>query len=112
MALNIIFSVVFIHLWALITVSLESKALHSTKRMQASKESGPNSFAHLKRALIFEWCVVRCGSMNEHQKDMYLKEIEPSTQNNVNHFRFNRQHSWGELYNHFVRKRMLTFGND
>lgn len=55
---------------------------------------------------------VVCESKNGYQKDMYLKEIEPSTQNNVNHFRFNRQHSWGELYNHFVRKRMLTFGND
>ena len=24
---------------------------------------------------LFEWCLVRCGSKNDHQKDMCSKEI-------------------------------------
>ena len=30
---------------------------------------------------ICEWCVVRCGSKNEHQKDMCSKEIGVRTSN-------------------------------
>jgi len=34
-----------------------------------------NLFTHLKWTPIFEWCVVRYGSKNGHQKDMCCKEI-------------------------------------
>ena len=30
---------------------------------------------------MFEWCVVRCGSKNGHQKDMCSKEIGLHAQN-------------------------------
>ena len=31
--------------------------------------------ARLKHTLVFEWCVIKCGCKNIHQKDMRLKEI-------------------------------------
>jgi hypothetical protein len=35
-----------------------------------------NSFARLKRTLIFKWCMIRCGSKNGHQKHIIcLDEI-------------------------------------
>ena len=40
------------------------------------KVSGPNLVTFLKYTPTFEWCVVRGGSENRHQKDiMCLKEI-------------------------------------
>ena len=34
----------------------------------------PNSITYCNRTPIFEWCVIRIGFKNEHQKDMYLYE--------------------------------------
>ena len=39
------------------------------------------SVTFLSRTLIFECCVVRCGSNNRYQKDMCLKEIGLHAQN-------------------------------
>ena len=40
-----------------------------------TKVGRPNLIAYLNRTPTFEWCVVRCGSENEHQKDTCLKKI-------------------------------------
>ena len=32
--------------------------------------SRPNLLTYLNRTPIFEWCMVRCGCKNGHQKDM------------------------------------------
>ena len=32
--------------------------------------NGPNLITYNNGTPVFEWCVVRCGSRNEHQKDM------------------------------------------
>ena len=46
------------------------------------KQSRPNSINYLKQTPIFEWCVLRCGSKNGHQKDiMHFKEIGLRAQN-------------------------------
>ena len=39
------------------------------------KGSGPNSVTHLEWTCLFEWRVVKDGSKNGHQKDMYVREI-------------------------------------
>jgi hypothetical protein len=40
-----------------------------------TKVSGLNSLTHLERTPIILWFVVRCGSKNGHQKNMFFKEI-------------------------------------
>ena len=35
--------------------------------------SKPNLLTQLKQKHVFEWFVVKCGSKNEHQKDMCKK---------------------------------------
>ena len=47
----------------------------------ASKVCKPNPTTHLKQTPIFEWCVVTCGSKNEHQKSICLKDIGICAQN-------------------------------
>ena len=59
---------------------------HSTcllflKVISLSKVSWPNLVTYIKYQPIFEWSVVRCGSKNRHQKDIYLKEIGLCAQN-------------------------------
>ena len=39
------------------------------------KVSIPNAIAHLKWTLIFQWCVIRCGSRNKHQTYMCIQEL-------------------------------------
>ena len=46
-----------------------------------TKLSGPTPVTYLERTPIFEWCMVRCGSNNRHQKDMCLKEFGMHVQN-------------------------------
>ena len=41
----------------------------------------PYLVTFLNERPIFEWCVVSCGSKNEHQKEMCLKEIGLCAQN-------------------------------
>lgn len=40
----------------------------------------PSSIAYPKWTPMFKWCLDVCGSKNEYQKDMYLKEIKSHTQ--------------------------------
>ena len=40
-----------------------------------------NSVSYLNCTPIFEWCVVRVGSKNEHHKDMSIKQIGLHAQN-------------------------------
>lgn len=44
------------------------------------KVSRPNSVTYLERKPIFGWCVFRCKSKKEHQKDMCCKEIAQCAQ--------------------------------
>jgi hypothetical protein len=46
-----------------------------------TKLSGFTPVTHLEWIPIFEWCIVKCGSKNRHQKDMCLKEIGKHIQN-------------------------------
>ena len=41
----------------------------------------PNQANDVNKTPVFEWYVVRCGSMNGYQKDTCLKEIELCAQN-------------------------------
>jgi hypothetical protein len=61
----------------------------------APKGNVPNSTTYLNWTLIFEWCVVRCGSKNGHQNDvMCLKGNELRAHNFVNHSSLNsHQHN-------------------
>ena len=50
-------------------------------KYHASKGSGSNLVTYLTWTPIFEWCMVRCGSKDKHEKNMSLKEIELIVQN-------------------------------
>ena len=55
--------------------------------------------AFLNWTSIFEWCVVRYGCKNGHQKDiMCFMEIGLCAQNMLNHSRLNNQHTCGGTY--------------
>ena len=41
----------------------------------------PNLVTYHNQTSKSEWCVVRCGSKNEHKKDMCLKEVGLHAQN-------------------------------
>ena len=45
------------------------------------KISGPNLVTHLEQKPMFERNVSRCGSKNEHQKNMYVLDIGLHVQN-------------------------------
>ena len=54
----------------------------------------PNSVTHLKRMLVFEWCV---DLRTDATKTCVCKEIGLCAQNFVNHSRLNSQHNWGPI---------------
>ena len=72
-----------------------------------SKVSGPNSVTSLELTPRFEGCVVRCGSKNGHQKDLFKRDWTACS-SFVNHSRLNSQHNWRNLYDHLMRKRNFT----
>ena len=45
------------------------------------KVNGPDSVTSLNGTPMFQWFVIRCGSKNRHQKDMWGKEIGLRAQN-------------------------------
>ena len=49
-----------------------------------AKVDEPNTVAYLNWTPIFEWCVVRCGSKNRCQKDMFSKDVGLHAQNMIN----------------------------
>jgi hypothetical protein len=57
-----------------------SACLLLLKDISLSKVSWPNSVTQINYQSILEWCVVRCGSKNRHQKRQ-LKEIGLCAQN-------------------------------
>ena len=63
---------------------------------------------------IFEWCVVRCGCKNGHQKDiMCFKEIGLCAQNMLNHSSLNYQHNCGGTYMTILMStRIFTLTNE
>ena len=70
------------------------KSHHGCLKIGDKVLSGPKSVAHLERTLIFERCVVRCGSKNGEQK---------------RGSRFTTQHNWGHLHGLvFLRKEIIT----
>lgn len=71
------------------------------------KISGPKSVTDLKWAPIFEWRVVRFGSKYGHQKDMF-KSNWTACITFGNQSRLNTQQNWVNLYDHLMRKRILT----
>ena len=70
--------------------------------------------AFLNWTSIFEWCVVRYGCKNGHQKDiMCFKEIGLCAQNMLNHSRLNNQHNCGgDLYDIINVHKDLHFENE
>ena len=46
-----------------------------TKKLITQKVNVPNLVTYLDKTPIFDWCVIRCGSKNGHQKKKCLKEI-------------------------------------
>ena len=52
--------------------------------INTSKVDMPNSISDLNHAPIFEWYVVKYGSMNKYQKSSCLKEIGLHAQNMIN----------------------------
>ena len=61
---------------------------------------------YLNQTPLFEWCEAMCGSRNGHQKDVFKRECSIST-NVVSCSRFNKEHNWGDLYDHVLR--YITF---
>ena len=63
---------------------------------------------------IFEWCVVRYGCKNGHQKDIIcVKEIGLCAQNILNHSRLNYQHNCGGTYMTILMSvRIFTLTNE
>ena len=52
--------------------------------------------AYLKYLHVFEWCVARYGSKNEHQKDKCLKRYWISCSEHGSHYdRLSIQYNWG-----------------
>ena len=51
---------------------------------KVAKVDVPNLVTYLNQTPIFEWYVVWCGSENEYQKHMSLKEIGLRAQNMIN----------------------------
>ena len=45
------------------------------------KIRGRNSILRLELTVVFEHCVVRCGSKNGYQKDVSLKDVGLAAQN-------------------------------
>lgn len=69
--------------------------LKETERYKCFKKTGPNSITYLKCTPTFEWCMVWCGSKNEHQQDICLTNIEwPHVQNFINNSKLNNEHNW------------------
>ena len=65
---------------------------------------------YCNQTAIFEWCVVRCGSTNGHQKrHLWFKRDWTTCSKLVDHPRLNSQHNGeGPLYYHFLSSRIIT----
>ena len=57
---------------------------------------------------IFEWCVVRCGSKNGHQKDMFSNKIGFGAQKYANHCGLISNRNWENLHDHLMSTGILT----
>ena len=73
-----------------------------------AKVDEPNLVTYLNWTPIFEWCVVRCGSMNGYQKDVFERDWTTCSKYD-NHSRLNSQCNWGNLYDHLMGMRIFTF---
>lgn len=40
------------------------------------KVSGYNSITYPNQVLVFEWCMISCGSKNRHPEEKFLQEIK------------------------------------
>ena len=79
------------------------------------KMSDPNLVTYLEWALIFECCVVRCGSRNRHQKTYVFRVIGLHAQNVSTIQSSFSQHKWGwgtRLYVLLLRERVFDFDNE
>lgn len=46
-----------------------------------TKVSGPDLITNLDQTPMIEWCMVRCGLRNAHQRDMHIKKIKLKNKN-------------------------------
>ena len=60
---------------------------------------------------IFDWCVVRCGSKNEHQKDLYFKEIGLRAQNVLTILCLKANITGGDPYGRITASTLSTLKN-
>ena len=71
----------------------------------------PNSVTYLNKTPIFDWCVIRCGSKNGHQKKQMFKRDWTTCSIFVNHSRNNSQHNLGDLLGSFMVLAVLPLRN-
>jgi hypothetical protein len=65
----------------------------------------PNSSLAITWTPKLRWYGVRCGSTNGHQKDLCFGTDWSSCSECANHSKLNRQHDWGDLYDHLMSAR-------
>ena len=63
--------------------------------VQSIRQVGFIRLLILRRTPVFEWCVVRCGSKNEYQKNICLKETGLEVLKIANYSRLSSPHNWG-----------------
>ena len=79
---------------------------HFPSKYVESKVDMPNLVTGLNMTSRFEWYVIRCGTKNEYQKDVFW--IDRTTCSKYdNHSTFKGQHNWGNLYEHLMSTRIF-----
>ena len=73
-----------------------------------SKVDWPNLGTHRQQTPVFEWCMVKRGPKNGHQKDVFKRDRTMCSRF-VIHSRLASHHILGrDLYDHVMRKRIFT----
>ena len=66
----------------------------------------------INRTPMFEWYVIRRGSKNIYQKDMFLNRDWTTCSKYDDHFKLNDHHNEEDLYDHLMRTKKFTWIRD